>query len=121
MVVESNHMRDAPLSIERIINDGVETMKLTGPLTLSTLFEMQESLRTDPQPKTIIDLSGVPYIDSAGLGALLSFHASCKREGRVYVLAAMAPRVQTIFTASKVDSLVHVLPTVAEAQTFLTK
>ncbi len=94
-------------------------MKLTGPLTLSTLFHMQESLRHNPQPNTIIDLSGVPYVDSAGLGALLSYHASCKRSGRNYVLAAMAPRVQTMFSASKVDRLVNIASTLADAEVFL--
>jgi anti-anti-sigma factor len=116
-------MRDGQLSIERVKNstDGIETMKLTGPLTLATLFELQENLRTDPQSKLVIDLSGVPYIDSAGLGALLSFHASCKRSGREYSLAAMAPRVHTMFAASKVDKLVNIAPTVADAETFLNK
>jgi anti-sigma B factor antagonist len=116
-------MREGPLRIERIAStvDGIETMRLTGPLTLSTLFALQESLKTDPQQRTIIDLSGVPYIDSAGLGALLSFHGSCKRAGRAYALAAMTPRVQTMFTASRVDRLVNVLPTVADAETFLAK
>ena len=116
-------MKDGRLSIERIpsATEGLETMKLTGPLTLATLFEMQESLRKDPQPNTIIDLSGVPYVDSAGLGALLSFHASCKRAGRNYVLAAMAPRVHTMFSASKVDRLVNIAPSLAEAEVFLAK
>ena len=109
------------MSIERIpsATEGLETMKLTGPITLSTLFEMQESFRKNPQPKTIIDLSGVPYMDSAGLGALLSFHGSCKRTGRNYVLAAMAPRVYTMFSASKVDRLVNIASSVAEAEVFL--
>jgi anti-sigma B factor antagonist len=82
---------------------------------------MQESLRKDPQPNTIIDLSGVPYMDSAGLGALLSFHGSCKRAGRNYVLAAMAPRVHTMFSASKVDRLVNIARSIAEAELFLAR
>jgi anti-sigma B factor antagonist len=116
-------MREARLTIERIINTekGYELMKLDGPLTLSTLFELQETLRKDPSPKTIIDLSSVPYIDSAGLGALLSFHASCKRSGRSYAIAAMPARVYTMFAASKVDKLVHLWPTIDEAESFLSK
>jgi anti-sigma B factor antagonist len=116
-------MRDGALTIERVVSPekGYETMKLDGPLTLSTLFELQESLRKDPAPKMLIDLSSVPYIDSAGLGALLSFHASCKRTGREYVLAGMAARVYTMFAASKVDKLVNLRPTIQEAVEFLSK
>jgi anti-anti-sigma factor len=116
-------MRDGTLTIERVkdAEKGYETMKLVGPLTLSTLFNLQESLRIDPHNKTLIDLSEVPYIDSAGLGALLSFHASCKRSGRHYALAGMAARVYTVFAASKVDKLVHLCPTLGDAEAFLSK
>ncbi len=114
-------MKDGQLSIERIASAtaGLETMRLTGPITLSTLFEMQESFRRNPQPNTIVDMSGVPYMDSAGLGALLTFHGSCKRTGRNYVLAAMVPRVHSMFSASKVDRLVNIASSVAEAEVFL--
>jgi anti-sigma B factor antagonist len=116
-------MRDGALTIEIVVDPGkgYERMKLEGPLTLATLFELQESLRKNPAPKMIIDLSGVPYIDSAGLGALLSFHASCKRSGREYALAGMAARVYTMFAASKVDKLVNLCPTLREAEAFLSK
>jgi anti-sigma B factor antagonist len=116
-------MRDGHLTIERVRNEqkGYDLFKLEGPLTLGTLFDLQESLKKDPGPKTILELSGVPYVDSAGLGAILSFHASCRRSGRKYALAAMPARVYTMFVVSKVDQLVHILPTVEEAETFLSK
>jgi anti-sigma B factor antagonist len=106
-------MKDGPLQIERTTDDstGIVTLTLTGPLTLSTLFDLQEAIRQSPQPKTIMNLAGVPYIDSAGLGALLSFHAACQRTGRRYTLAEIPPRVLTMFSASKVDSLVNISAT----------
>lgn len=116
-------MRDGELKIDKVVTSdkGFEIVKLDGPLTLATLFELQEALRQVPSQRTIIDLSGVPYIDSAGLGALLSFHASCKRSGRVYAIAAMPARVYTMFAASKVDKLVHLCPTMEEAEAFVSK
>lgn len=110
-------MRDGPLEIDRKIdeNTGVELLTLTGPLTLATLFELQEAIRLDPQAKTILDLKGVPYIDSAGLGAILSLHASCQRTGRRYALAAVPPRVLTMFSASKVTSLINISETLEDA------
>ncbi len=116
-------MKDGEIQIERSTNleKGLEIIRLTGPLTLATLFEVQETLRKDPRPKTIIDLSNVPYIDSAGLGALLSFHGSCKRTGRSYTLAGLPARVYTMFAASKVDNLVHISRTLEDAEAFLSK
>jgi anti-sigma B factor antagonist len=116
-------MREGALIIERVANreKGYDMMKLAGPLTLATLFDLQESFRAQPSAKLIIDLSRVPYIDSAGLGAILSFHASCKRAGREYALAAMPARVYTVFAASKVDKLVHLYPTLEAAEASLSK
>ena len=47
-------------------------LRLKGPLTLSTLFLLQDTLREIPNVDTVIDVSEVPYIDSAGLGTILS-------------------------------------------------
>ncbi len=113
-------MRDGRLIIEKVqAADDLVIVKVVGPLTLANLSELQDAVGADPSTKTVIDLAGVPYIDSAGLGALLSFHASCKRAGRHYALAALAPRVQTMFSASKVDKLVNLSATVADAEAFL--
>ena len=43
-------------------------LRLKGPLTISTLFLLQDTLREIPDGDTVIDVSEVPYIDSAGLG-----------------------------------------------------
>jgi anti-sigma B factor antagonist len=114
-------MREGPLLIERTKNEnnGIETLRLKGPLTLATLFEFQAATKLDPSAKVIIDLGGVPYVDSAGLGAILSFHASCRRSNRKYALVAMTPRVYTMFSASKVDKLVQLSPSVSEAEMYL--
>lgn len=114
-------MRDGPLLIERTTDEstGIEILRLKGPLTLSTLFDFQEAIRHDPKPKTIVELSGVAYMDSAGLGCILSFHASCRRSGRDYVVAGLTPRVYTIFAASKLEKLVHIAPTLQDAEHLL--
>jgi MFS superfamily sulfate permease-like transporter len=46
--------------------DGVLVVTLDGPLLLGNLFDFQNELRGLKAPCLILDLSGVPYIDSAG-------------------------------------------------------
>ena len=64
-------LTDGPLTIDRRDgkNPGTRVFSLTGPLTLRNLFELQTELRgSAPPPLTVIDLTAVPYMDSAGMG-----------------------------------------------------
>jgi anti-anti-sigma regulatory factor len=56
---------------------GLRILRLSGPLTLADLFKFQHSARAETQGSILIDLAGVPYMDSAGLGAVLRVMASC--------------------------------------------
>jgi anti-sigma B factor antagonist len=104
------------LAIQRVEQNGIAVLKLTGPLTLRTLFEFQEAAQQSPEPKTIIDLTGVPYVDSAGLGAVLSYHAACVRTGRRYAIVGVAPRVYAMLKVSRVDQLMHIFASMGEAE-----
>src|SRR5580700_7882907 len=75
----------------------VEVFRLIGPFVLGTMFDFQASLRDPAVKGVIIDLSGVPYIDSAGLGVLLGQWSHTQRGGYKYALVGMSPRVHTIF------------------------
>jgi anti-anti-sigma factor len=49
---------------------GQKILKLTGSLTIHSVFAFQEATREETAQQVILDFSGVPYMDSAGLGAL---------------------------------------------------
>jgi len=85
----------------------VRVLKLAGPFTLRDVFEFQEIVRADPPPVTIIDLTAVPYMDSASLGSVLGFHVSCEKEGRKYALRGASDRLRSLFRMSGVDSMLH--------------
>jgi anti-sigma B factor antagonist len=91
-------------------------LRLAGPFTISTLFDFQNAVRTGAAAATIIDLSGVPYMDSAALGSLLGFHVSCQRSGRRYAVAGASPRLETLFQVTHVDKILSRFPTVEEAE-----
>jgi len=54
------------------------TAKLQTIGALGTLFEFQDLVCTIESPRLIIDLSEVPYMDSAGFGAVLRAYSSCQ-------------------------------------------
>ncbi len=88
--------------------------RLNGPFTLSTMFGLQNDLRAADVKNVIIDLTNVPYMDSAGLGVLLGQTAHCQRLGNKMALAGVSPRVLTIFEITHTDSMMSFFPT-AEA------
>ena len=95
---------------------GVRILKLTGPFTLATIFDFQKTVREGDWQLTLIDLSGVPYMDSAALGSVLGFHASCERQHKRYGLVGVSDRLQTLFKVAGVDGLLTTYPTMNEAQ-----
>lgn len=91
-------------------------LRLSGPLTLRGVFAFQNTLRVDPPASLILDLSDVPYMDSAGMGAIINYYVSCQRNGRRLVIAGVNDRVLELFRMTKVDGLLTITTTVTEAE-----
>ena len=78
-------------------------VRLRGPLTLRTLPALQDEARRDQTRDIIVDIAGVPYMDSAGLGSLLAVLVSCHHNGRKLIVAGATSRVQTLFRITHLD------------------
>lgn len=111
-------MSAEPLELETVSGQapGSRILRLHGPLTIHNLFEFQTTLRTDPPAALILDLSNVPYMDSAGMGSIINYYVSCQRNGRKLVVAGVNGRVLELFRMTKVDGLLTMVPTVADAE-----
>ena len=94
----------------------VTVFRLKGPFTLSTMFDFQGALRDAALKGTIIDLTGVPYMDSAGLGVLLGQFAHAQRHGNKFGLVGITPRVLTIFEITHTDQVLPIFATQADAE-----
>jgi anti-anti-sigma factor len=91
-------------------------IRLKGPFILATLFEFQDSLRHPAPGNVIIDLSGVPYIDSGALGVLLGHWSHTQRAGVKFALVGISPRVHKIFEITHTDTIVPIFATQADAE-----
>ncbi len=94
----------------------VTILALKGPLTIGTLFDFQTALRAPDLKSTIIDFSDVPYMDSAGLGVVLSHWAHTQRIGVKFAVVAMSEKVRVLLQMTKVDTLLPIYPTAADAE-----
>jgi anti-sigma B factor antagonist len=96
--------------------EGERILKLTGPFTLAAVFDLQDALRRNHPPITVVDLTEVPYMDSAALGSLLGLHVSCQQHARNYALIGVSDRLQTLFRVAGVNAILTVYGSLAEAE-----
>jgi anti-sigma B factor antagonist len=98
---------------------GQSVIKLDGALTITTVFEFQDATRAAKSAVVILDFSGVPYVDSAGMGAIVRAHVSCSNDKRRLILAGVPDRVLILLRLTGVDKVLVRFPTVQEAQSSL--
>lgn len=65
----------------------------------------------------IIDLSEVRFIDSSGLGALLSGYKNATLRSGSLLLAGLQPRVQSMFELTRLHRVFEIYPTLEAALT----
>jgi anti-sigma B factor antagonist len=98
-------MRDEPLKIEDVgVQNQKRILRLSGPLTIATLYEFQNIVRTNTSASLVIDFTNVPYIDSAGVGALVGAYVRHQKEGHSVTLAGASERVRNTLKVTQVDS-----------------
>jgi anti-anti-sigma factor len=114
-IIESEEMEQ--MTIERALGATGSTtiLRLSGPLTLATLFSLQDELREIGNVDTVIDVAGCPYIDSAGLGTILSHWAHTQRASRKFSLTGVSPRIGVLLEITKVNTLLPMHKTAEEA------
>ena len=109
-------MQDKPLEIDKIEQaPGTTVLRLHGPLLLGNFFPLQTMVRADNSELLIIDVSDMPYIDSAGIGCLVGAHVSRENSGRKLVLVGANDRLMTSLKVTKVEQLFTLAPTMEQA------
>jgi anti-sigma B factor antagonist len=63
----------------------------------------------------IVDLRNVQFIDSSGLGALLSGHKDAVRRSAGFVLAGLQPRVRSMFELTRLQRVFEIYSGLQEA------
>jgi anti-anti-sigma factor len=105
------------LTVERYegVADGQRVLLFRGPLTLETSPHFDRAVRRESAETVILDLANVPYVDSVGLGSLVSAQVSTQKTGRCLVLTGVNPRVAKVMDITKVKAMFMTFPTTWEA------
>lgn len=93
------------LSIEK--NSDETVVRLSGRIIAETSAELQRTIRSlIPETKRIVlDMTGVDYIDSSGIGALVSVYLSASKAQCGLELANPQPRIRDLFEMSKLTAV----------------
>jgi anti-sigma B factor antagonist len=90
---------------------GVTIVQCTGRLVLgeesANLRHLVKGLLTESK-QIVLDLGGVAYIDSSGLGVLVALYASAQNAGGVITLANLNPRLRDMLQITKLLTVFEV-------------
>src|ERR1700736_3818135 len=90
--------------VTRLI-DCVEVVQISGRIELgvgsSAVREVVRDLRAKGRKKILLNLADVDYIDSAGLGALVSAFTSVRNEGGELKLVYLTKKVQDLLQMTR--------------------
>jgi anti-sigma B factor antagonist len=111
-------MPQEPLHIEDVSGTpaGQRVLRLNGPILISNFFEFQALVRGCGQPTLILDLAQVPYIDSAGIGALVGAYVNRQKDGRRLALVGVTKRVRDAMHVTHVEQFFPFYDCLADAQ-----
>ena len=96
-------------------------LRLSGPILISNLFQFQALVRANTSRSLILDLTQVPYIDSAGIGALVGAYVNHQKDGRRLALVGVAERVRNTMRVTRVEQFFQFYDAPQAAQTALAK
>ena len=102
--------------------DGYTVCRPVGELDAYTVSSFRDALgRLATAPKLLIDMSSVPFVDSAGLGALIGGIRRAREAGGEVAVACNRPTLVRLLHTTGFDRIVTVAETVEDAARALTE
>jgi anti-sigma B factor antagonist len=103
-VIEESGRRSGMEIAERTVDD-VTVLDLKGKMTLGEGDELLKdkinSMLANGRKKLILNLEGVPYIDSAGLGEIVRTYTTVSRQGGSLKLLNLTKRIEDLLSITK--------------------
>ena len=110
------------LRIDLEERDDYTICRPVGELDAYTVGQFREALGSlATKPKLLIDMSDVPFVDSAGLGALIGGIRRAREVGGDVAVCCNRPTLVRLLHTTGFDRIVTVTDTLAEAARSLTE
>ena len=99
-------------------HDGVPVLSVRGEVDVSTAPRLRQALielATDGRERVVVDLDGVEFLDSTGLGVLVSGLKRFRTLGGDLILSCSQGRVLRVFEITGLDRAFEIRQSVAAA------
>lgn len=105
------------MQIQTRIVDDIAVMELFGQFVAgdASLSDCLRSLAREGHTRVVIDLAGVNYMDSSGLGELIAGYIASKEAGGALKLMRVTRRVQVLLTVTNLITTFETFPDEATA------
>ena len=104
--------------VERTVND-VTVLDLKGKMTLGEGDELLKdkinTMLANGKRKMVLNLEGVPYIDSAGLGEIVRTFTTVSRQGGKLKLLNLTKRIEDLLSITKLLTVFETFDSEADA------
>jgi len=97
---------------------GITVVRVEGQLIVGNRQELKQLVQEGldrGERKFLIDCSQTGYIDSSGLGALVTLSKKVRELGGELRIAGLNEDLRSLFELTKLDTLFHISPTAEEA------
>src|SRR5271157_2633192 len=113
----SELMQPAQLDLEKLSSsdEGNLVTRLNGKLSLETVHNFIQTLRPEPAAHLVLDMSGVSFLDSAGVGALVSLFVHRRNLGKSFAIAGLTQQGMAVLQVAGLTKLLPNFPTVEAA------
>lgn len=89
--------------------------RLNGKLSLETVHNFIQTLRPEPAARLILDLGGVSFLDSAGVGALVQLFVHRRNLGKTFALTGLSKQSSAVIQVAGLNKLLPIHGSVEEA------
>src|SRR5262245_32020785 len=98
------------MQVEKRVVGDVAILAVTGEITLkkngdALLNDNMKSLIQQGHTKVLLDLAGVSYVDSAGLGELVQAHSTVRNHGGSLKVFRPTPRLRELLVLTRLTTV----------------
>lgn len=107
-----------PIELERTADAGVDVVHVSGEVDVLTSAALADELGRTPATdatRLVVDLDGVDFLDSTGLGVLVNTRKRIVGAGGRLAVAASSPRITKLFSITGLDDLFDIHPDTGSA------